>query len=336
MRIYGLIGFTLLLALVLPAPAIRQAQPASPTGLYIAIGDSIAAGVGSSLPRERGYPAILRDWMTELGDAAAPMVNLARPGETAASFVSGGQLDELRAEVALAQEAGLPLTAVTVSLGGNEILQVSDAGISDRQAALDDFRGSLESAISEVRSAVGPEVPVVLTNYYDPTNGDPAAQFSDSWWIAQFNTVIAEVAGAHNCVVADVAGAFAGNVDDFTLYPADVHPTNQGYLAIARQVWTSLDFDGEAPNVQVRAPDRATRTTPTLQFDVSDNISVADLVVYIGDEMTFEPLELLDGGWVALLDLSGMEGETVEVGIVATDDAGNVTTVTHTIALAIG
>lgn len=336
MRIYGIIGFTLFLTLVLPAPAIRQAQPAGPTGLYIAVGDSIAAGTGSSLPRERSYPAILRSWMQELGNAAIPIVNLARPGETAGTFISDGQLDELRSEVTLARDAGLPLAAVTVSLGGNEILQVADSGISDRQAALEDFRSNLESAISEVRSAVGPEVPVVLTNYYDPTNGDPAAQFSDSWWIAQFNAVIADVAGTHSCTVADVASAFAGNIDAFTLYPADVHPTNQGYLAIARQVWTSLDFDSEAPEVRVRAPERATRTTPTLQFDVSDNVGVVDIVVFIGDDLTFEPLELPDGSWVALLDLAGMEGQTVEVGIIATDDAGNVTTVTHTIELAIG
>lgn len=336
MRIYGLIGFTLLLALVLPAPVVRQAQPAGPSGLYIALGDSIAAGTGSSLPRERGYPAILRSWMKDLNDAAVPMVNLARPGETAATFVSDDQVDELRAEVDLARDAGLPLTAVTVSLGGNEILQVADSGISDRGVALDEFRTNLESAIAKVRSTVGPDVPIALTNYYDPTNGDAAIQFSDSWWIAQFNTVIAEVAGAHGCLVADVAATFAGNIDEFTLHPADVHPTNQGYLAIARQVWTSLNFDGEAPDVQVRAPDQATRTTPTLQFNVSDNVGVADIVVYIGDEMTFEPVELLNGGWVALLDLSGIEGETVEVGIVASDDAGNVTTVTHTIALAIG
>ncbi|MEX2315184.1 MAG: SGNH/GDSL hydrolase family protein, partial [Thermomicrobiales bacterium] len=108
-----------MLAVGLQAP--RSTQAATP-GVYIALGDSIAAGIGSSLPRTRGNAAIIAQWMERLSGESVPLENLATPGETATSFIDGGQIERLRDIVARSRAASVPIAAVTVALGGNEML----------------------------------------------------------------------------------------------------------------------------------------------------------------------------------------------------------------------
>ena len=120
-----------LMSLNLQAPRPTEAQ--SP-GIYIALGDSIAAGIGSSLPRERGNAAIVAGWLATLTGNTVPFENLAVPGETAATFMEGGQLQRFREVIARSNASGIAVEAVTLTLGGNEMLALDTTGLSDRRA----------------------------------------------------------------------------------------------------------------------------------------------------------------------------------------------------------
>lgn len=319
-------SFLIALALVL-APLLcsvpRPVASGSP-GIYIAVGDSIAAGVGSSLPRARSYPALVNQWMEALNGTPLPYVNLAEPGETAESFVGGEQWQAFQTEVGRAEAAGIPLYAVTVSLGGNELLTAQHTGLADRQAALDEFRTTFDQAVGLMRGAIGPETPLVLTSYYDVTEGDVTQMFTDAWWIAQFNQVISESAERHGAQVADLESLFRGQVATLTRYPADVHPTNQGFRAIAEAVWRALDFDQQAPSVEISSPERAERRTPTLRFEATDQVGVSALVVVAGD-VEITPVEVAPGEYVALLELGANPDQPLSVVIETSDAAGNIT-----------
>ncbi|MBX6342431.1 MAG: hypothetical protein IRY97_08230, partial [Thermomicrobiaceae bacterium] len=88
MRLAWRVGLALatVLALGVVAGAGRVAAPpptrAAPEQVYLALGDSIAAGLVTSLPRTRGYPALVRD-LIERRDRASgepaqvSLVNLA-------------------------------------------------------------------------------------------------------------------------------------------------------------------------------------------------------------------------------------------------------------------
>src|SRR5687768_10751202 len=84
---------------------VSRPSLAQSPGIYIALGDSIAAGIGSSLPRERGNAAIVADWLAKLTGETVPFENLAVPGETAASFIESGQFQRFQDTVARSEAA---------------------------------------------------------------------------------------------------------------------------------------------------------------------------------------------------------------------------------------
>lgn len=316
----------LALSALLVAGLLATGQPARSAGstVYIALGDSIAAGIGSSLPRERGYPAIVRGLLARQAGEDVTLENLAVPGETAGSFRDAGQLARYRDLVDRLSRGGTTIAAITLSLGGNEMLRVAGSDTGDRRAALDDFQSAYPAALADVRAAAGPDVPIVVTNYYDLSSGDPTIVESDAWWVARFNEVIAAGAAASNAQVADVATAFAGRIDELTLNPSDVHPTNAGHQAIAGAVWKALALDMTAPTIEVAATLDATRLTPTLRFAVDDDTGVDSVSIEAGGATASGPYRTGDGEYVALIDLRG-SGGSATVTIHAADAAGNVT-----------
>lgn len=294
-------------------------------GIYIAVGDSIAAGIGSSLPRERGYAAIAHEWLTRESGAFVPFENLAVPGETARAFIDNGQLDQFRAAVSRAREGGLPIKVVTLSLGGNEMLALESSGLPDREAGLEAFRASFAEALDAVRATLGPDVRLVVTTYYDLTEGDASLANTDAWWVEQFNAVIRENALERAATIADVHARFVSQISELTLYPVDVHPNNAGHLAIAETVWRSLALDTTAPEINAPKRIEASRDTPTLRFNATDSTSLAAIALESPDVQFTQPLAVENGEYIALIDIDDLTTSEATITIVASDPAGNIT-----------
>lgn len=303
---------------------IVSSRPAVSSGstVYIALGDSIAAGIGSSLPRERGYSALIRDLISRESGRIVTLENLATPGETVTSFRDDGQLSRFHDLVDRLNRGNTPISAITVSLGGNDMLHVSGRGSTDRQAALDGFTSAYPAVLSDIRSAVGNDIPIIVTNSYDLSSGDSSIVESDAWWIARFNDVIAAGAAASSARVADVSSEFAGHISDYTLAPWDVHPTNAGHQAIAAAVWRALAIDTIAPVVTVTPTLISARRMPTLRFTANDNTGIDDIEIRSSGGTIHGPFQTGTNTWVVLVDLGDVTG-IVTVTIKASDLAGN-------------
>ncbi|MFW6075664.1 MAG: SGNH/GDSL hydrolase family protein [Chloroflexota bacterium] len=301
--------------------------------VYIAIGDSIAAGIGSSLPRTRSYPALIGDWITDLDGEPTATENLAVPGETATDFVTDGQLAAFQSLVDQTGQRGAEIRLVTVSLGGNEILNLMDATPEERETGLDAFRDSYREALISVRELVGEDVPIAATTYYDLTDGDPEIEFSDAWWIERFNQVIVEVAEDTGSTAIDLRSAFERQIQELTYYPIDVHPTNQGYRAIAHAIWRGIEFDRNAPRIDLGAPSTFTRLTPTLRVSVEDNVEIDTVTLELSDGEASQLIPQGDGRYISLLDLRNVEGDEVEISVTAADMAGNQSSDRETVAI---
>jgi acyl-CoA thioesterase I len=320
LAILVLAGMLAIPALV-PAPKVEASTPVA----YIALGDSIAFGIGSSLPERRGYPVLLANlYSTYTGNTVA-VHNLAVPGETAATFLSGEQVNELASAVQQLDEQGINIELVSISLGGNEILGQRYSGTPEREQALEAFQESLDAAVGRVRDEIGPEPTVILTTYYDLSDGDPQMATSDAWWIDRFNQAIVDVAGRHDGLVADIEPVFRDRIEELTLHPYDVHPGNQGYLAIARQLWSALGLDPQPPQVSVVSPTEVQRWTPTLQLDVTDESGVVRVTVLVEGHDTLEALHVGEDRYVTLVDLREHASDEVSITVEAEDAAGNVT-----------
>jgi hypothetical protein len=172
----------------------------------------------------------------------------------------------------------------------------------------------------------GLDVDVVVTTYYDLTEGAPDIQGSDSWWLARFNDVVRQVAGDSRWEVVDLEPVFQGRIAELTWYPADVHPNNTGHRAIAAEVWGHLGYDDEAPSVTIERPEpgEVPSRTPTIRVLASDNLDVhsVDLVIdgEVIDELIFVPTE---DAYLGVWDARDYPGGGAQIEIRVRDLAGN-------------
>src|SRR4030067_472831 len=106
-RLLPLLAAFVSLALLAPAPAAAQEAPA-----YIAIGDSLAFGVGASDPASGGYVALTYGTLRSserYRDRGLELVNLGLPGATSSDLLlPGGQLERALDEIRERQEEACP------------------------------------------------------------------------------------------------------------------------------------------------------------------------------------------------------------------------------------
>jgi len=245
------------LALLLAAPAgptagragSAAASPELPVGaagslLYLALGDSVAAGIGASHPEREGYAALLGHRLGELFGVRVLSVNLAVPGETTGSFLAGGQLEAAEAVLAAAARTGVTAGPITLTLGANDLLRAEPTA-DGREAALDRIAGNLRTALERLRAAAAPAAgetgpTLIVTGYYDPTGTAADEPGSDGWWLAQLDATLEAEARRSGAEWVDVAAAFRGRERETTHFPFDIHPTDSGHRLIATAVWRAL------------------------------------------------------------------------------------------------
>jgi lysophospholipase L1-like esterase len=327
-----------LLVLALGWPALRASTvDAASDQEYIALGDSIAAGQITSLPSARGYPALVTKQLqtlasTEGSPGRVRLADLAVPGETAETFVTNGQLDAFKNEIASVKSQGTELRLITITLGGNDLLNLANVGTADRQAGLDRFKTQYPAAINDVRQTLGDLKPViVVTTYYDLSGSDPARQGSDAWWVAQFNDVIRSTAQADGLKVADLEQDFRGHIMDWTWFPTDEHPNNAGHAEIARLVWAAAGLDQEPPTVRIDKPDagQLSRDIPTIAVTAHDNVGVTGVDLWVDDthvtSLIYVPSRQQ---YIGVWDSRTASSEKTTLSIRVTDLAGHTTTAT--------
>ncbi|MDI3339333.1 MAG: GDSL-type esterase/lipase family protein [Sphaerobacter sp.] len=317
------------------------AQPAPAEQVYLALGDSIAAGLVTTLPRLRGYPWLVRDLIAQSAVGreapAVTLINRAVPGETARSFLAGGQVQQARADIAAARARGAQVRAVTISLGGNELLNLAGSGEAERQAGLTQFRSVYPAVLGAVKAALG-DTPaeIVVTTSYDLSAGDPSVAGSDAWWVHQFNEVIRQAAAAAGVRVADLEPAFRGHIRDWTWYPTDVHPNNAGHAAIAQLVWQALGYDQTPPSVTVErpAPRALDRRLATVRVRATDDVGVTRVELLAGGEYVGELLYVpSQDAYLGIWDGRDWAEPTARLTVRASDLAGHQTEAQFEVAL---
>ena len=174
------------LGMALQAGLVGAAAPERT--VYLALGDSLAAGVGAvSLKAQGAYEGrvgyVLRFFhalRASTGGEPQVLTNLAVRGETSESFVDKGQL---ASAVAAINDPDTDVQVVTLDIGGNDLLAVLGGACAN--PANPDCLGAVEEALSRfaekystilgtLRAALaddpGAETILVMT-YYNPFGG---------------------------------------------------------------------------------------------------------------------------------------------------------------------
>jgi lysophospholipase L1-like esterase len=242
-------------------PALALAEPTQPQ-VYLALGDSLTAGVGATIPAQLGYVPRLSNYFrgTAHGGIDA-VINLGVPGETSTTLRSGSQLTSALAAI---NDPTTDIRVLTLDIGGNDLAallsqepcRTSPNDPTCRQAvasALMTFAANYMSILTQLAAALaddpGAETVMVMTyfNYLSGTGasleqvvdavllgpdlGVSCAAPQMTWGL---NDVISCVAGQLGFSVVDVYPVFAGKSAALThVADADFHPNNAGYALIA-------------------------------------------------------------------------------------------------------
>lgn len=253
-----------------PEAATEPAPPAAPAGTaapgvaedgeplaVLALGDSVAAGVGAGTPAESGYVGRLADRLAEerscnrTDPSCLQVVDFSVPGATTSSLVVG-QLP--RAVDALQGRnpdvSPRSVGVITLTVGGNDVYApllracpqgTASAGCTQAVAErLDAAADGLEEILTELRDAAGPDTEIAVMTYYNPL---PACVRAGLAPLADtvleggegvtrgLNDVIRERAAAADAVVVET-GPLLGP-DDYVGGVDCLHPASSGHELIA-------------------------------------------------------------------------------------------------------
>jgi lysophospholipase L1-like esterase len=222
---------------------------------------------------DRGFVKPFADSLAARDGGVRPnVVNLGVSGETSSSFFQAGggilgpqstlrntnyagaidqQNNRLLKAIGDEMAAGRDITNVTISLGSNDLFAlVADPAFGASTAeqrgamlsqALQTVGANLTHLLTELQALPGADVSLLGTyNPYPAVPGHPFAEPAGAA-IPLLNGVIADRAAAFGATYVDIATPFAGHEAEFTNITTsgaefNVHPTAQGYAAIADQL----------------------------------------------------------------------------------------------------
>ena len=244
---------TAISTLITPTTLPAAPSPTPPTAIgteYMALGDSVAYGIGAPDSINGGYAGIFyANYLKRVQPNLQLYRNLAIPGETSTSFLSPGrnksQLQRSLEELDAAAKAGRRVSPVTLTLGGNDLLNMQGKSNAEREAILATFNTDYNRILDELKTRLN-GADLIVTTYYNP-NG-PGADTSEITWLQRLNEVIRKDGVAHGAKVADFYGPIVGQEKSLTWTGVgDVHPTQAGHAVLAQALWRATGYDRQPP-----------------------------------------------------------------------------------------
>lgn len=228
--------------------------------VHLALGDSVAFGIGVERPDLHGYSAVLSRWAQGIDCRQDPrsgcphleLTNMAVPGATSSTFI----VQQLPDAVGLITDRNRDadpdndVEFITITIGGNDFFGPVVAACADGltqncadvvEGALTTYAANLGLILGTLRAAAGPDTRVVIMTYYNPL---PACNLSDLAPLADLvlegggpvptgiNDIIKATAAATGVEVSNTFGRLDNN--DFVGGTDCLHPDKSGHHKIAR------------------------------------------------------------------------------------------------------
>jgi len=218
-------------------------------GVYLALGDSYAAGLGASDAATTSYASLVWQELQQRFPRLE-LVNLAVAGHTSRELLD----EQIPSTLHAIKKGGV--RAVTISIGGNDLLVLGaneECARDPTSAAcplgeeLVELEANLGQALGELRAAAGPDVPIVIMTYPNMFSV-PGHPFEEPAALAlgRLNEVVRAVAEQYDVGVAELSRAFDGRASEFThlLDPQPgFHPNDAGHRVIAGAFVESLGLE---------------------------------------------------------------------------------------------
>ncbi|SDO11337.1 Lysophospholipase L1 [Psychrobacillus sp. OK028] len=211
--------------------------------IYIAIGDSLAAGQTPNRAIDTGYSDLIAQKLTKSGQLSFYSKALAFPGYTTADVLASVQTEEA---IKLLKTASL----VTISAGANDLLQTvqvnaTSGSIAYRQMnadfALNNVRKNIEEIIKEIQ-AIAPQAKIYVMGYYFAYPHVRASQKEGiKRELDRLHAILKAQSEINGAVYVSVEESFGLNATTLLPNPADVHPTLEGYRVMANAFFSQYN-----------------------------------------------------------------------------------------------
>lgn len=239
--------FLFLASVVSPYTAHSQQTP-----LYIALGDSLAFGVGADSASTQGYVgltvAALRSG--KYAGTGLDLTNVSVPGATSGDILRpGDQVDKAVAEIAARGGAEI----ISIDIGANDLLALAgnsspcldDPGGTPCQGALQTTLSTLQRNLTEtlrrLREAA-PEAKIFVLDLYNPYSGSGNSREQiASIGVQQINGVITASAGDPevSATFVSIHDVFEGRAKQW-IASDEIHPNNAGYRVLAEGLLAAI------------------------------------------------------------------------------------------------
>ncbi len=247
----------------LPATATRPtSQPqttltAPPGDEYIALGDSVAYGVGAPFPEQLGYAGVFfENYLKRVQPNLLTYKNFAIPGETSSSFISRtrniSQLQRTLDELEAADKAGRRVNPITLTVGGNDMLDARGKSQEDKNATLQLYDSNLQTILSQLTARTNGKSDIIVTTYYNPYAFNTRGEDEETAWVRRFNETIKKRANEYKVKIADFFEPIFSRERTFTwISSGDIHPNTNGYASLAEAVWRATGYDNRPPTLNL-------------------------------------------------------------------------------------
>lgn len=234
--------------------------------VYIALGDSLSAGVGASDPKATAFVPLVYKSLGEGFD----LLNLGHSSDTSRDLLDHGHLDEAIAEIEERNgddKQDNDVRLVILEIGGNDLLNLyfslvqtgtcpslevalQRAECTDGLAsALRNYEPNLSTALDRLQGA-DPSVRIVLLTLYNPFSGSISTNaevgelalegLPDTPFPEGLNDITRAQAAQREVALVDVYPLFEGRATE--LISGDmIHPNDQGYRVMADAVIEALE-----------------------------------------------------------------------------------------------
>jgi lysophospholipase L1-like esterase len=220
---------------------LSDAAPLHVGDVMLALGDSIAAGIGAGHVSE-GCMWLLAGRLRHLRPGLR-LAHLAVPSESSESMLApDGQLDRAEAAIAKAVREGRRVGPVGLSIGGNDVMEAALVGDDEALRGLEENLAVIVRRLDAALRRGGQRLADVcaLQTVYNPFEALPP---DDADLMAPrragrsgFNAAIRRVAQNVGVRVVDVASLFRGRSLELTwVRTGDMHPTGEGHELIAEE-----------------------------------------------------------------------------------------------------
>jgi hypothetical protein len=246
---------------LLPPPTMPTRAPPPTTGVtatavYLSIGDSIQYGCCHDRLRSAGE--LFRAYLEQRLGRPVEWVTTADAG-TAHDFVNGagGEKPQLVRAVETIQQLrseGRPIVAITMSIGGNDYVEVGQRCASPPcidlfYEVLNRMKGDLERIYPAIVAAKPAETPLMVVTYYNASDcGQPGVETSPTE-LGQlgWNAAIADIAARNGAFIVDGYTPFKGRACELI---EGVDPNYAGYQVLTEayeQAYEALPAEYRAP-----------------------------------------------------------------------------------------